>query len=176
MLSEEIVETIYFLNPKMKVIFIMRDPIDRIWSAAARHFVTNNKRAMRDVGEEELLSFVQEPETTLRTNYLRTLSIWESIFPADQMYIDFFDNIQENPDEVLLRIFDFLGVEKSTEYMLVDPKQKVASSTKKAKTSIPKSLEYKICIENIDQLYELSQRFGGHTIKWLERAENVLGY
>ncbi len=176
MLSAEIVETIYSLNPKMKVIFMMRDPIDRIWSAAARHFVTNNKRAMQDVGEEELLHFIQDLETILRTNYLRTLSVWESIFPADQMHIDFFDNIQENPGEVLLRVFDFLGVEKSTEYMMVNPKRKVASSTRKAKIPIPKSLEYEICTKNIDQLRELSQRFGGHTTKWLKRAENVLGY
>jgi Sulfotransferase family len=176
MLSEEVVEKICSLNPKMKVVFIMRDPIDRVWSAAARHFVTNNKRVMRDISEEELLSFIQEPGTVLRTNYLRTLSIWESVFPSGQMHIDFFDNIQENPDEVLLRIFDFLGVEKSTEYMLVDPQRKVASSTKKAKISISKSLEYAICAKNIDQLHELSQRFGSHTSKWLERAEIVLGY
>lgn len=176
MLSEETVEKIYSLNPKMKVVFIMRDPIDRIWSAAARHFVTNNKRVMRDLSEEELLSFIQHPGTTLRTNYLRTLSIWETVFPTDQMYIDFFDNIQESPREVLLRIFEFLGVEKSTEYMLVDPQRKVASSTKKAKIAIPESLKYEICAENIDQLYKLSQRFGGHTSKWLERAEKVLGY
>ena len=175
MLSEEIVETIYSLNPKMKVIFIMRDPIDRIWSAAARHFVTNNKIRMQDVSEEELLSFINDPGTVLRTNYLHTLSVWESIFPVDHIHIEFFDNIQENPEEVLLRIFDFLGVDRSAEYMLVDPKRKVASSTKKAKISILNSLEYEICSQNIDQLFTLSQRFGGPTTKWLRRAEKVIG-
>ncbi|MCP4142733.1 MAG: sulfotransferase [Chloroflexi bacterium] len=174
-LSKEVVKKIYAHNPKMKMIFIMRDPIDRIWSAAARHFVINNKRVIRKIGEEELLSFVKKRATILRANYLRTLSVWESIFPTDQIHIDFFDNIQDNPNEVLLRIFGFLGVKASTEYMLVEPYKRVASSTKKAKTSIPHTLEHVVCVQNIDQLNELSQRFGGHTTKWLERAKKVLG-
>lgn len=174
LLSKEIVEEIYSLNPLMKVILIMRDPVDRVWSAVVRHFVTNHKRTMQDINEEELLIFAKNQGTVLRTNYLRTLSIWESVFPSIQIHIDFFDNIQQNPIDVLLRIFEFLDVEKSSEYMRVDPQQKVASSTKKAKVAIPLALEYEICTENFEQLTELSQRFGGHTIKWLERAKKVL--
>lgn len=174
LLSKDVVEKIYVLNPRMKIIFTMRDPIDRVWSAAVRHFKVNRKRNMQDISEEELLTFMKHRGTIGRTNYLHTLSIWESVFPAEQIHLEFFDNIQENPDDVLLSIFDFLGVKASTEYMLVDVKQKVASSTSKAKMVIPHVLEYEVCRENIEQLTKLSQRFGGHTTKWLERAEKIL--
>ncbi len=174
MLSKDVVEKIYTLNPHMKIIFTMRDPIDRVWSAAVRHFKVNGKRNMQDISEDELLNFAKRRGTTCRTNYLRTLSIWESVFPANQIYLEFFDNIQENPDDVLLQIFDFLGVKASTEYMLVDLTKKVASSSSKAKMPIPHAIKHEICMENIEQLTNLSQRFGGHTTKWLNRARKVL--
>ena len=173
-LSKDVVEKIYVLNPHMKIILLMRDPIDRVWSAAVRNFTVNRKIKMKDVGKEELLGFARSQSTISRTNYLSALSIWEAVFPSAQIHIDFFDNIQENPDKVLLRIFDFLNVEPNIKYMKRKPKKKVASSTKKAGIPIPNYLEYEICTQNIEQLYELSQRFGGHASKWLERAENIL--
>jgi hypothetical protein len=174
LLSKDIVEKIYVLNPCMKIIFTMRDPIDRVWSATVRHFKTNNKRNMQDISEEELLNFVKRRSTILRSNYLRTLSVWESVFSAEQIHIDFFDNIQNDPEKVLLHIFDFLEVEASTKYMLVDLQKKVASSTQKAKMDMPFALKYEVCQQNIDQLMKLSERFGGHTTKWLERAGRIL--
>ena len=175
MLSKDVVEKIYTLNSRMKIIFTMRDPIDRVWSATVRHFKINRKRNMQDaVSEEELLNFVKHKGTIRRTNYLRTLSVWESVFPANQIHLEFFDNIQENPDDVLLQIFDFLGVKASTENMLVDLKKKVASSSPKAKMPIPHAIKHEICIENIEQLTKLSQHFGGHTTKWLNRARKIL--
>ncbi len=174
MLSVEAVKAIYPLNPKLKVIFFMRDPVGRVWSAAVRHFVTNSKRNMQDVSGDEIIKFAKNHDTVMKTDYLRALSVWESVFPADQVHVDFFDNIQENPDEVLLRIFDFLGVEKSTKYMRVDIRKKVASSTQKAKMEIPYSVQYEICLQNIEPLQKLSKRFGEHATKWLERAEKIL--
>ena len=173
-LSKDVVEKIYTLNPRMKIIFTMRDPIDRVWSATVRHFRVICKRNMQDVSEEELLNFVRHQGTIGRTNYLRTLSIWESVFPANQIHLEFFDNIQEKPDDVLLQIFDFLGVKASTEYMLVDLAKKVASSSSKAKMPIPHAIKHEICMENIEQLTKLSQRFGGHPTKWLNRARKIL--
>ena len=174
MLSKDVVEKIYALNSKLKIIFVMRDPVDRVWSAAVRSFITNHERRLNDVSEEEIINFARKRGTVLRTDYLRTLSVWESFFPAEQLHIDFFDNIQENPEEVLVRIFNFLGVEESTKYMLVDLRKKIASSTQKAKIEIPNALSYEVCAQNIEQLEKLSERFGGHTSKWLAKAEKAL--
>ena len=129
---------------------------------------------MKNVGKEELLSFARQQSTVLRTKYLQALSVWEAVFPPTQIHIDFFDNIQIEPDKVLLRIFDFLSVEPSVQYMQKKPTKKVASSTKKAGIAIPDYLEYEICAQNIGQLYRLDKRFGGHTTNWLERAKNIL--
>jgi len=172
-LNQEMVENIYAHNPKMKIIFTMRDPIDRIWSAAVKKLAKIKKRDVRNISADEFQVYLQHQGTSLRSNYVRTLSIWESVFPSEQMHIDFYDNIQENPKAFLLRIFEFLGVEESTEYITKDLHKKIAT-TEMYKTQIPHSLEFKIAEENIDQLEKLSIRFGGHTTKWFERSKNVL--
>lgn len=130
---------------------------------------------MRNVSEAEILNFAQASDTILRTYYLRTISIWESFFPANQFHIDYYDNIQNDPNQVLLRIFDFLGVTASTEDMRKKPDKKVASSTKKAKIAIPPAVKYEICAQNITQLESLSQRFGGYPTQWRDRARKILG-
>jgi hypothetical protein len=173
MLTKKMVEDIYTYNPKLKIIFIMRDPIDRVWSATIKHLAKMNKRDALEISDEEFLKFIKNRGTLMRTNYLRALTIWESVFPAPQIHIDFFDNIQENPQAVLLQIFEFLGVEANKEYIVKNPHKKVAS-TIKYKIQIPRAIEVKIGEENIYQLEKLSQRFGGHATKWLARTNKVL--
>ena len=172
-LDQEVVEAIYAHNPNTKIIFFMRDPIERVWSAAVKHLAKLRRRNAKKVPEAEFIQFFQSNGTHMRTNYLRSLSIWESVFPPEQIYIDFFDNIQENPREVLLRVFEFLGVEARTDFISEDLSKKIGT-TDRFRIEIPSDFEILIAEKYIDQLEMLNQRFGGHTDKWLARAKKIL--
>ncbi|MBT7073623.1 MAG: hypothetical protein HN560_06155 [Anaerolineae bacterium] len=95
------------------------------------------------------------------------------MFPKGQIHIDFYDEIQAAPEEVLLRLFKFLGVEASTAHISKDLHKKV-NSTDGYKIGIPATIACEIALQNVDQLEKLSQRFGGYTTEWLERAEKIL--
>jgi hypothetical protein len=172
-LDRKVVEKIYTHNPQLKIIFIMRDPIDRAWSAAIKYLAKTKRRDARTISDDEFLGFIQQRGTLLRSNYLRTLSIWESIFPAEQMHLEFYDEIQENPQEVLLRICEFLGIEASTAYTKKNLHKKIAS-TDRYKIKIPRAVEFTIAEAHIEQLGKLSQRFGGYPAKWLARSIKIL--
>ncbi|MBT6687196.1 MAG: sulfotransferase [Bacteroidetes bacterium] len=173
-LDQKTVENIYSHNPKLKIIFIMRDPIDRVWSAAIRDLAKNKQRDARTISIEEFQIFIQDIGASLRSNYVRTLSIWESVFPPEQFYINFYDNVQNNPQEFLTRIFEFLGVPENSKHVPKKLRKKVNSS-ERYKIDIPIEIEHEIVRMNLAQLEELHLRFGGVTTKWWERSKKVLG-
>lgn len=172
-LDKSIVEKIHTLNPNLKIIFLMRDPIERDWSSAIKGLARDKKRDARQISNEKFLKKVNSKGVSKRGNYIQTLGIWEEIFPPSQIHIDFYDEIQENPEDVLLRIFDFLNISVDEKYIPSNVHDKV-NSTDGYKIKIPPIIEKHIARSNIEQLKILNQRFGGHTTKWLERTITIL--
>lgn len=91
----------------VKVLFMMRDPVDRIWSATSMY--------ARRAGESSMTSsynqFLQEyadKQVHLRTDYAHTISALEKVFEKNKLYFGFYEklfNISE-----IGRLTDFLGI------------------------------------------------------------------
>jgi len=167
------VQKIYVINPKMKIFFLMRDPLDRLWSNAIRVLTRDKNLDARHISNEEFTKFIEKKNNVLRTDYLRTLSIWESVFPPDQIYIDFYDTIRLMPKEFLISLYKFLGISPDPKYIPKNFRKKI-NHTDQYKTKIPDEIAIHIAESYIGQLETLSQRFGGPTIQWLDRANNLL--
>jgi hypothetical protein len=172
-LSKEIVQKIYYINPKLKVIFLMRDPMERIWSSAIKGLARDRNKSAKFISNDDFMRKITAQSAILRGNYLRTLEIWESIFPSEQIHIDFMDEIRDNPKEVLLRAFNFLEVSADKKYIPVNVSQK-KNSTDGYKIPIPPKIELHLARFYLPQLEMLSKRFGGHTVKWLTHAKEIL--
>lgn len=172
-LQQHTVEQIHGLNPDMKIIYIMRDPVERLWSNAIYYLVRQKKLDPRKISNQELLKIINTARHISNTGYMQNLDVWESVFPTDQIYIDFYDNIRENPEEMILRIYNFLELDSSSKHIPLNVRMKI-NSTDKHKLKIPSVIEREIAENYIDQLQKLNQRFGGHTTKWLERSKKIL--
>lgn len=167
------VEKIYALNPDLKIIFVMRDPLDRAWSGVMRYFLQTLKRDIREISNEKYLKQVNTFGNLSRTNYIRTLSIWETVFPKDQIHLDFFDNLKEDPEAFILRIYNFIGVNSDRKF-ISKKLHKAENSAGNNKIIIPQIVAREVAKNNVTQLEELSKRFGGHTTNWLKRAQKIL--
>jgi len=110
-LPEQIVQKIHRLIPRTKIIFILRNPIDRAWSHAKMDFERFQKRKIKDVKIIECINHFDSLASTLRSNYIRTLDIWQQYFPADQFFIGFFDDIANEPEVFLKDVLSFLCVD-----------------------------------------------------------------
>ena len=109
----------------------------------------------------------------LRTDYVRTFEIWESAFGRDQIFVGFLDEIQQDPRDLLLRIYRFLGVSDSEEHVPPGLARKVNSS-REYSTAIPENVRIHLAELYLPQLQELSARFGEPVTDWLRRAEESL--
>jgi hypothetical protein len=91
--------------PDVKMIAILRDPVDRAYSQYAL--------AVRDDGERgDFDDFVaRNPDTIERGFYARQLVRYFGQFPQDRFLVLVFENVVREPEAALARLAGFLGVD-----------------------------------------------------------------
>ena len=100
----------------------MRDPVGRAWSHA-KHNHRYQEANFRDYGgsiesvpDELWQENFRHPWPYQSGDYLGQLERWLSVFPREQMYVDFYERIGSDPVGLLTDVFRFLGV--STDWRL----------------------------------------------------------
>ena len=91
-----------------RIVFIMRNPVDRLWSALRMH-CRNRGMSVSSLTERELDDLSLQPEHTLRSDYVRTLEHW-SIF-GERLGLFFYEDLSRNPADFLARVLQFIGAD-----------------------------------------------------------------
>lgn len=104
-IPEEGIRHILRLSPSVKIIFLMRDPIERSWSHIRMMART---RGVNDLAEIEAMA--RSPEQVRRADYASLIKAWTKLVPEDHFHIAFTDDIAENPRRVLEGVCAFLGI------------------------------------------------------------------
>lgn len=150
--------------PDVRLIFLIRNPIDRAWSQAFMNLVKLPNRQFEKVYESEFYAHFKAERSVRRGDYLTILNNWLSIFPREQMYIGFFENIANRPKDLLSKVFAHMGVSNDVDWTSF-PYNKVIYKG----PGIPIPQKYReflakmYCLE-IESLHE---RFGGPIEAWL---------
>lgn len=97
-------------NRDMRIVVTVRDPVERAYS--------NHKHNIRQgfvLGDDLRFEKAMERNPTYLEHglYGECIARWLAHFPADQVLIVFFDDIQRDPGEVARAIFRFLGVDEN---------------------------------------------------------------
>jgi len=119
MLDDDDVARIKTVNPDMRIIFILRNPIERAWSAVRFHA----KRAgvkLEQCSADEIIAQLKYPGMVLRGDYARTLNIYLSHFDPSQILICFYDAIKNDPAGFLSGITEHLDVGPFAERAIVN--------------------------------------------------------
>jgi hypothetical protein len=110
-LADERVALIASWMPRARIIYLIRDPVERAWSAAAKGFARWAGRELADAKEEELLSFFRLPDVSVRGDYVFAVKTWRRHFPADQILVCASEQMFADPLDHLRRVYRFLGVD-----------------------------------------------------------------
>jgi Sulfotransferase family len=93
------------INARLRVVFLMRDPVERCWSAAR---MEKRNKDIRDPDEAVLREVYQSQPHVLRTRYDRTVRNLRAVFSAEELYFGLYETMHS--DVELQRLSDFLGV------------------------------------------------------------------
>lgn len=107
-LAEEAVAEIARVMPDVKVIFMLRDPVTRAVSGGMHQL---RREGVERPTAAQLLAACESPANVLRTDYVRTLDIWQRHLPAERLLVLFHDDIARDPAAVIDRTCRFLGIE-----------------------------------------------------------------
>ncbi|WP_310790073.1 sulfotransferase domain-containing protein [Candidatus Palauibacter polyketidifaciens] len=94
--------------PDSRLIFMMRDPIDRAWSQARNGFPRWRGKPLESVSRDELVSFFNSDPVRRRSDYATCLRAWFEHFPREQFFFGFLDEIRERPEDVMRDLLGFL--------------------------------------------------------------------
>lgn len=170
-LSAEEVREVRDAFPHLKLLYVMRDPIDRAWSQM-RMMARRRGISVAALSDEESLEMVKDSRIVKRSEYGSTLDTWGRHFPADRLFVGFMEEVRSSPRELLFRIFDFLGVARGDSFLPPDLLRPVHQG---AQHPIPKTVERELAGVYLEDLRSLEGRFGAPVREWRERAERALG-
>lgn len=94
------------MNPHIRIIALLRDPVERALSAA-------KVRAGEDAGSAAVLAKLRGPhwDRAYRFgDYAQWLARWRGMLPPGQLHVDTMDRIGGDPSDVLRGVCGFLGV------------------------------------------------------------------
>lgn len=154
------------INPDLRLLFLIRNPVDRAWSAI-RFNVQQGHSSLNLNSSNEIISALKKPSNILRGDYERTLDTYLKHFDSSQILICFYDAIRCDPVGLMSGITTFLNV-ISFEKAAIDNK-----------TIVNRSSTYQMPVDVRDYLLEtyapminrLAKTFGSYATIW-ERAES----
>lgn len=174
-LDKSTVARIHSLMPNAKIIYLLRDPIERIRSQAAMFYKTDHKvwQYTQTVPDQTLQTIAHSKDNVFRnSDYLQTLDIWEDYYSTSRIYVGFFDQLIENPRELYRDILHFLELPALDEYIPENVGLKVNSSQQR---SFHPQIERQIALRLLSDIERLHDRFANqYTAGWLAHAREII--
>jgi hypothetical protein len=96
------------LAPEARVIFIMRNPVDRLWSQVLHQCRARSLDANRQ-SVAEIAAMLAEPRFTELADYARTLDDITHVFRRDQTLVLFYEDIHADRLTALRQVCSFIG-------------------------------------------------------------------
>ncbi|MDD5271704.1 MAG: sulfotransferase [Methylovulum sp.] len=172
-LSEAKIAKVHALMPDAKIIYLLRNPIERIWSDLAMFSRPKfGSQGLQADDDAAIQRFISNASHQASSRYVRNLERWGTFYPPEQMFIGFQGQIRDNPEQLLKDVCQFLAVDASDEHISKMAKQRINSHDyPDMPPGIAKALA-KLFISDIEMLH---QRFDNeYTAQWLASAQGYL--
>jgi hypothetical protein len=114
-LSKDRIALVHSWMPKVRLLYIMRDPVERAWAEARDDFPKYLGKSVREATESELIGFFDSPSVLRNGNYTACIQNWRCFFDRSQFFITCLEDVMADPVGVLRAAFRFLGVDSQIE-------------------------------------------------------------
>jgi len=151
--------------PELKLIYILRNPIERAWSGLRKSvWYQKGESYLQEKDADWIMQQVMRPEVLMRGNYPQAIENWETVFPKEQMLYLFFDDINEDANGSLDQIFDFLGKTRAGVAQAATSSRNVNAAPEKP---MPDYVKRALSEHYAEQIRSLESRFGRDLSHWL---------
>lgn len=169
-LDDAAVAEVARVMPGVRVIIMLRDPVTRALSGALHHL---RGAGVEKPSEDEIRAACGSIENESRTDYIRTLSIWERHIPRHQLLVLFHDDISRDPGDVLARTCAFLGTDVPQDSSAWASAARAPVNRTRHDVPWPVLARVKVELSRrwLPMLMELEARFGDPVTQWRLAAQ-----
>ncbi|NNE62999.1 MAG: hypothetical protein HKN34_02850 [Gammaproteobacteria bacterium] len=174
LLSEKELKTLKDINPDQKLNFQKREPIHPDRTQTVNHHKLHKRQGDYSLYKDEIRRVIFRKEVLDRSNYLKTINLWESVFSEKNFCYLFYDEIRDDPSKLLTRLFEFLQVGHS-ETALNDSVSAKVGSRDTGGRGIPEDIERELAIHFLPMVRDLELRFKEeYPGAWRKRLEAIV--
>ncbi|HHJ17305.1 MAG TPA: sulfotransferase, partial [Gammaproteobacteria bacterium] len=162
--------------PDVKLIYLLRDPIECAWSSAGAHFEKIlGTRGIYKASRQDVERYLTKKNSVTHLLYAENLANWEKHFPREQILISYFDDLKSNPREVFLRVLDFLGLDNSKVSIPENVERKWGTREGRRSQEIPEAYHRLLAELYVDSLAALDARLeNAYVARWHADARAAL--
>lgn len=106
----KVIQEIYDLMPHLRLIYLIRNPIERAWSSA-RMALGRAEMLHEEASDQWFIDHFNSKGSLARGDYETCIRQWRSVFPASQLLIVRYDEICHDPVAVANKCLNHLGLE-----------------------------------------------------------------
>lgn len=156
--------------PHLKIIYMLRDPVDRAWSSVAMHFRKNSDDLVTSKAEDQIFTKLLHWKRFGHCSYMRNIENWTQFFPAEQIYLGYFDRLTGDAGGLLSEVLSFLGVDTPLASAQVERAVNAGRGER-----ISGNIEKRLSALLLGETEGLHNRIGNaYTARWLSHVRSVL--
>lgn len=127
------IEEIHKYQPDLKIIFIIRNPVDRAWSSA-KMALGRAEMEYHEASDAWFIDHFNSRGSLVRGDYEACLRKWRAVYDAEQLLVLKFDDLKHAPEEILSRCCHHVGIKEfnMAQLNLMHTKQAVFSTSEQA--------------------------------------------
>ena len=149
--------------PDVRLVFLMRNPIERAWSQAVMDLATRGGRSPEEVPRREWLAHFHARANRRNGAYTAMLDRWLRHFPEKQLLVGFFEDIRDRPRHLLARIFRHADLDSTVEAAYSDAEERIASGPD---VPIPPYLRAELEPLFAEEIQRIAAGYGGPAHIW----------
>ena len=103
-LGDDEIRFIKKIMPNLKLIYLLRNPIERAWSQAKMELMLIPSKKFEEVPQQEFYNHFDNIGSLLRGDYAQCLKNWYVHFNKESILVDFYENVSLDPKFLISRI------------------------------------------------------------------------
>lgn len=109
-LSSQVIREIYCLMPRLRLIYLIRNPVERAWSSA-RMALARAEMLHEEASDQWFIDHFYSKGSLARGDYETCIRQWRSVYPSNQLLILRYESIDNDPVLAANKALNHLGLE-----------------------------------------------------------------
>lgn len=173
MLSSDIIKIIKDDLKIKKIILILRNPIYATWSCIEKQVRDGHMKAdNKDI--DDLIRRARSPRLWKRYSYADNLDRWLSHYDQNDVFIAFFEELEQDPAVMLSRVCAYLEIDDISGQLQRESSKRVNKSSGSYMGAMPDEVKRELALMHQDQVDRLRKRLGSYSENWYQEIQAIL--